>query len=319
MWRGTRIAPVCAIVALATQVGGAAGKGAGPTSIAAGYDSVWVGFGNGRVISLPTSLVATKGALPGRETAFVHGLTARYGGLWVLRDRVTFLDPRSNTARDVPGTSSGTGLAIAAGAGAIWVADDRSNRILRIDPRKVRVLARIGVSGRAWGVAAGGRNVIVVSVPTRGPVTGPEGRRVLSRLDPRTDRLSRPLARVGCDVGVAVGSRAVWTFDVCSGVLARRDPRTLRVVRQRRTGLLSQVPALGFGSLWLASRGGVFRVDPRTLRFRARISARSLMVVTGAGFVWAFDSGADRRPATIRKIDPGTDRVVATIRIAVLD
>jgi streptogramin lyase len=305
------------IVVLAAGASGAAAKGSGPTSIAAGYGSVWVGMGNGDVLALPPSLHRVERPLAGGAISFVHGLTARYGALWILRDRLTRLDPSPNTARDVPGTASATAFAVAAGAGAVWIADDGSNEILRVDPKRTRVQARIRVPGRAWGVAAGSRNVIVVSVPTRGPVTGPRGVRFLRRVDPKTNRLSPPLARLGCDVGVAVGSRAVWTFDACSGVLARRDPATLQLVRQTRTHVLWQVPALGFGSVWLASRGGTLRIDPVTLHTSARIGARSLSVAVGSGSVWALDTGGGRRPPTIRKIDPATNRVVKAATIPV--
>jgi hypothetical protein len=70
---------------------------------------------------------------------------------------------------------------------------------------------------------------------------------------------------------MAIGFRAVWTLDTCSGSLSRRDPRTLKVERRRKLGVLLQTPALGFGSVWLASRGGVRRIDPRTLRTVAMI------------------------------------------------
>lgn len=298
-------------------VGGAAAKGSGPTSISAGYGSVWVGMGDGDVLGLPVALDRIERPLVGGRLAVVHDLTARFGALWVLRDRVTRLDPGVNTRRDVSGTASVTAFALAAGAGAIWVADDGSNEILRIDPKRLRVQARIRVPGRAWGVAAGPRHVVVVSVPTSGPVTGPQGDRVLRRIDPETNRLSPPLARLGCDVGVAVDARAVWTFDACSGVLARRDPDTLKVERQTRAHVLSQVPALGFDSVWLASRGGTLRIDPVTLGVRARIPARSLAIAVGSGSVWALDTGGGRLPPTIRKIDPTTNRVVKAARISV--
>jgi len=294
-------------------VGGAAAKGSGPTSIAVGYGSVWIGTGKGDVLALPTSLVRVRRQLAGGPIGFVHGLTARYGALWILGDRVTRLEPGANVARDVPGTASGS--SITAGAGAVWV-NDGSNTILRIGPERMRVQARIRVPGRAWGLVAGARTVIVVSVPTPGAVTGPQGVRLLRRLDPKTNHLSPPLARVGCDVGIAVGSYAVWTLDACTGMLARRNPRTLQVERQTPTHVLSQVPVLGFGSIWLASRGGTLRIDPVTLHIRARIPARSLELTVGSGSIWALDTGAGRRPPTIRKIDPTTNRVVKATTIS---
>jgi hypothetical protein len=175
-----------------------------------------------------------------------------------------------------------------------------------IDPRRVKVTARMRVPGRAWGVAAGTHEILVLSVPHGGPVTGPSGARLLQRLDPRTGRLSAARAHLNCDAGMAVGFGAVWTLDACTGSLSRRDSRTLQIDRQRKVGVLSQTPALAFGSVWLASRSGVRRIDPTTLRTVAVIPARSLTVVVGDAAVWAFDPAHD----VVRKIDPRTNRVV---------
>jgi DNA-binding beta-propeller fold protein YncE len=314
-------APLAVIVLFAASVGGAAAKGGGPTAIAAGYGSVWVGLGNGSVVVLPTALGRMEQLVAASPTGYIHGLTARFGAVWILRSgvfrtQVTRIDPVHETRVVVPGVGSPTAFAIAAGAGAIWVADDGRSQVLRINAWHPKVEARVRVPGRAWGIAAGASAVIVVSVPGRSDVNGPEGVRLLRRIDPKTNRLSPPLARLKCDAGVAVGSRAVWTFDGCTGALARRDPKTLHVVSETQTHVLSQVPALGFGSVWLASRGGVIRIDPETLRVRARIAARSIWVTVGSRFVWAL-SGSGKRAATLRKIDPVTNRVVGAATIPV--
>lgn len=154
--------------------------------------------------------------------------------------------------------------------------------------------------------------MIVVSVPTEGPVSGPEGVRFLRRLDPKTSKLSAPLARTTCDVGVAVGSQAIWTLNGCTGILARRDPHTLKVRRQKAMHVLSQTPALGFGSLWLARRGRALRVDPMTLRVLGDIPARSVAVAVGARYVWGLDVGGVRRRPSVRKINPRTNRVTGS-------
>lgn len=229
-----------------------------------------------------------------------------FGFLWVGMGNGDVIR-RSNSTREVRQFGGAAGFTIRAGSGALWIPDDGSNEVVRIDPKRVRPAARIRVPGRAWGVAAGQRNVIVVSVPTAGPVTGPDGVRLLHRLDPNTNTLSAPLVRVRCDVGVAVATDAVWTLDSCNGVLSRRDSRTLRPRAERTVRAPCQTPKLGFGSVWLASRGGVLRIDPTTLRVVAMIPARSLTLAIGAGFVWALDEPH----STIRKIDPRTNRVVA--------
>lgn len=304
---------IASVVLLATVAGDGAAKGEGPTSIAAGFGSLWVGMGNGEVLRFDAESGRLRGRLKSGPTGFVHGLAVGYGAVWVLRDRVTRVDPRHNVARDIPRTGSTTAFGIAApGAGSVWVADDGSDEILRIDPERGKLIARIRVPGRAWGVAAGPRNVVVVSVPTEGPVSGPQGVRFLRRIDPKTNEVSTPLARTTCDVGVTVGLQAVWTMNACTGNLARRDSHSLKVRRQRAMKMLSQTPVLGFGSLWLARRGGTLRVDPMTLRVLAEIPVRSVAVGVGAGYVWGLDSGGVGRGPSIRRISPRTNRVVGS-------
>jgi len=269
-------------------------------------------MGNGAVLRFDADSGREEARLKSGPTGFVHGLAVGYGAIWVVRDRVTRIDARRNTTRDVSGTGSPSAFAIAAGAGSVWVADDGSNEILRIAPERARLVRRVRVPGRAWGVAAGPRNVIVVSVPTEGPVSGPGGVRFLRRLNSKTNELSAPLARVTCDVGVAVGLHAVWTLNACTGVLARRDPSTLKVRQRRAMHVLSQTPVLGFGSLWLARRGGTLRVDPTTLRVLAVVPARSVAVAVGSGFVWALDVGGVRRRPAVRRIAPRTNRVTGS-------
>jgi streptogramin lyase len=303
---------VVAVILLAASAGDGAAKGNGPTSIAAGFGSLWVGMGDGSVLRFDADSGRQQARLRAGTSGFVHGLIVGYDAVWALWNPLSRIDPRRNVSRDVPQTASATAFGVAVGAGSVWVADDGLNEILRIDPGQGKLVARIPVPGRAWGIAAGPRNAIVVSVPTHGPVSGPEGTRFLRRLDPKTNKLSAPLARLTCDVGIAVGSQAVWTLDSCTGTLARRDPRTLKVRQQRAMHVLSQTPALGFGSLWLARRGGTLRVDPTTLRVLAVIPARSILAAVGSGSVWALDAGDFRRRPTVRKIDPKTNRVVGS-------
>ena len=304
-----RVRVLVVVAVLATWAGDARSrdvKGWGPTAMTAGFGSVWVGMSDGRVIRIDGMSGRERGRPRVGSTRFVHDLVAAYGAVWVLAGSLIRVDPLAHVAREIPRVGSATAFAVRAGAGSVWVVDDGSNEILRIDATSGRLVARVGVPGRAWGLAAGPRSVIVLSVPSPAPVTGQAGARVLRRIELSTNRLSRPLARLGCDVGLAVGYGAVWTFDACTGVLARRNPRMLQVDRQSRFRAPSQTPVLGFGSVWLASRGGVLRLEPRTLKIQATIPARSLSLAIDAKAVWALDPAH----SIIRKIDPRTNLVV---------
>ena len=92
---------------------------------------------------------------------------------------------------------------VASGAGSLWVAHDFGRSIWRIDPRSLRVLARIKLGQRTRGVAYG-RGRVWATTETD-----------LVALDPRTNRvvrrttLSVPRQDDG-PIGVAVLGGTVW-------------------------------------------------------------------------------------------------------------
>jgi sugar lactone lactonase YvrE len=210
--------------------------------------------------------------------------------------------------RDVRGIGSATAFTIAVGTGAVWVADDGANSVVRVDPRRARRVDAIRVPGRAFGLAARGRQVLVVSVPSSGALTGPGGRRHLRRIDPKTNRLSPPLVELDCDPGIAIGTAAVWTTDPCSGALVRRDPKTLRPTGRIEVSSRSGI-ALGFGSVWLVGGARVLRIDPKTLRTTAAIAVRGTSAAIGGNAVWVLSMGNGIR-GNVTRIDPRTNRVV---------
>jgi hypothetical protein len=285
-----------------------AGGITGPTTIAVGFGSVWVGLGSGEVVRLNARTGRETARVKGGLTEFVHGLAVGHGALWVLRGRLTKLDPRTGTLQDVKGIGSATAFKVAVGNGAVWVADDGANAVMRVDPRRMRRAGVVRVPGRAFGLAARGRQVLVVSVPKSGPVTGPGGRPYLRRVDPKTNRLSRPLVELDCDPAIALGSAAVWTTDACSGVLVRRDANTLRPIGQIDLPTTYGI-TLGFGSVWLLTGDRVLRVDQKTLRVAASIAVRGTSAAVGLNNVWVLSMGDGVR-GNVTRIDPRTNRIV---------
>src|SRR5919109_1250722 len=133
-----------------------AGGVEGPTTIAVGFGSVWVGLGTGEVVRLDGRTARETARLPGSPTGFVHALVGGHGAVWALRGRLTRIEPRNNSIRAVRGIGSATTFTAAVGAGAIWIADDGSSAVLRVDPRRLRTAAVVHVPGRALGLAARG-------------------------------------------------------------------------------------------------------------------------------------------------------------------
>jgi streptogramin lyase len=173
----------------------------------------------------------------------------------------------------------------AASAGSVWVANDGSGTLARLNPRTNRITARIAVGRGACAVAAGAGAVWVANYRT--------GR--LLRVNPRTRKVRR--IRVGgapFDVVVAYGS--VWTTGFGNGTVVRVDARTLRVTRRIEVGGAPTGLLKAAGSIWVGlGRGAtqVLRVDPasaRVKRINVGVTAPSHFVATAAG-IWVVDDG----------------------------
>ncbi|HEV8567000.1 MAG TPA: hypothetical protein VGQ92_07865 [Actinoplanes sp.] len=76
--------------------------------------------------------------------------------------------------------------------------------------------------------------------------------------------------------------------------------------------------AVGAGSVWATQFDGrLVRIDARTGRISARISARPIyfgsVVTYGGGFVWTGNDDERNRSGSVSKIDPASNRVVGNL------
>jgi DNA-binding beta-propeller fold protein YncE len=310
-----RRSAIVGLLALAFATGVARGeptKGEGPTTIAAGYGSVWVGTGNGTLVRVDARLRQITHRLLRESPAqygFVHGLAVGFGSVWIAQGRYDTLkrvDPQTNRSVDVRPRGPWTATLVAAGAGAVWVGDFDRDAVFRIEPRTNRVSARVPVPGRLWGLVAGPAGVWIVALA--GDRVTPETRREVRRLDARTNRIGPPLLTSRCDVALAVGSRRLWASDLCA--------RTVTTVGNRigppvRVGEAAVSLVVGAGAVWVLSQADrtVSRLDPGTGRILATIPVRGTWLASGARAVWVLDLG-DGRVGFVRRIDPRTNRVV---------
>jgi DNA-binding beta-propeller fold protein YncE len=289
-------------------------KGDGPTDIAAAGNAVWVGSGNGSVTRIDSMTGRTTARPLGNGDAygFVGSMAIGSGEIWVA-DRREFLkriDTRTNRVRVVRHLGHTADL-VAIGRGLVWAGDFQREAVLRVDPTTNQVVGTFRVPGRLFGLAAGGAGAWVVIVPTTGPTTGPRGVRHLYRLDARSGLQGKPL-RLGCDPALAVDRAVVWVVDQCRGRLLRVTPRG-RIDRSVAVPRWT-APVLGFGSIWLVGGGRVLRLDRRALEPIATIAVRGMGAATSRDGLWVLDHG-DGVVGFLRKIDPRTNRVVATVEI----
>lgn len=146
----------------------------------------------------------------------------------------------------------------------------------------------------------------------------------VKRLDPQTGK-TKWSRRVGDADQVAAGAERVWVANGAKGRVLGLDARTGRVVSTTSVGPgnfdaiapgTPQPIAVTVDAVWVATAGGLVRLDPSTGQERARVAVGGAeTVVAGpSGVVTAVAvPGADGRPVSSRvvRVDPTTSQAVA--------
>src|SRR5262245_12979203 len=174
------------------------------------------------------------------------------------------------------------------------------------------------------GAIAGG---IVLNRDVRAEPIMPSG---VGQLDPTTGNLRGTVPLGMAPSTVAVGEGAVWVIDAYDQTVARVDANDLADAQRFSTGSTPTDIAVGEGAVWVANLGpdlfpeSVTRLDPDS---RAVVDTIQLHPSTG-GFISGPSSGFSRQhiavtpgavwainpDLTVSRIDPRTNRPVATVR-----
>jgi virginiamycin B lyase len=203
------------------------------------------------------------------------------------------------------------GGAFAVGEGAVWAMSDATSTLMRIDPVRNAVVARIRVArGEA---AAAGEGAVWLSHPDENTVT---------RIDPKTNRVSATIHSKEQPSGVAVSPGAVWIADAGGPSVTRIDPATNKVVATIRIGPNRECCAermnltAGSDAVWVANHASsrLVHIDPQTNKvvdsFKLGHFTPCGFVVADRGAVWS--AGASCTDAVAR-IDPLAKRVTAEL------
>ena len=148
-----------------------------------------------------------------------------FGALWVASsatDTVMRIDPARDTdvARVAVGPSP---KFMTVGSGALWVQNRRDGSVSRIDPVTNRELARIEAHATTeWGDLAAGEDAIWLSVDST-PVT---------RIDPRTNRVSDQFVGGSGADAIRVGYGALWVADHEHGEIWQIDLQRFKTRRR---------------------------------------------------------------------------------------
>jgi streptogramin lyase len=238
-------------------------RGSGPEGLVAGFGSVWVGAHRGndvfRIDPKTDKVIARIDV--GHEVCGQP--VAGYGGVWVGpcddSTKTSVIDPKTN---QVIGSVDLYGADVFAN-GSVWGSANNLHQLLRINPKTLRVQAKLPVAGVED--AFDGHDIWAIPENESGAYTG-----VIREIDPVTNHIlatiHTPRAAVGAYMVYAYGS--LW-IKGDSPTLLKINARTHAVASYRVPN--DQVPdsmgdiwiANGNGSLWIRSGDGVIsRINP---------------------------------------------------------
>jgi DNA-binding beta-propeller fold protein YncE len=233
-----------------------------PWNVAVGAGSVWVtpNGSDGRLTRIDpragriTAQVSARPVYFGSVIAFGDGFVftgnddERYKG----GSTVSKLDPRSDRVLGDPLVLRSP-QSVAFGQGAFWVAD-HSGWLIKIDPRRFRVIARRPLRFGAHGVVVSGHAVYVADA---------HGKRIV-KADSRTATIVKiarlpagPIYPVAGGGSIWSGSSSAWENPASrDDRLMRIDPKSLALQTTYHLGANVAAVGYGFGSVWAALANG---------------------------------------------------------------
>ena len=190
-----------------------------------------------------------------------------YGALWVTtasdRKRLVRIDLETKL-RTVHGLPDWTPVAVEAGENAIWVGIRGARfkatpkpKVVRIDPRSMRVVREIEVDRGVQDMAVGGGGVWVTN----------RSRDTVTRIDVKTgEQQTIPVGRG--PAGLAIGGGAVWTANAEGDTVTRIDRETLRSTATIGVSGQPRFAIYGGNSLWVSTfaSSSLVRLDSDTGR-----------------------------------------------------
>lgn len=208
--------------------------------------------------------------------------------------------PRSRVALKAKAGTSPCG--VAGTAGAIWVSDAASGRLMRLSPSTGKVVATTPLDPTpcAITVAYGALWIVTQSG-------------VLDRVDPRSGRVVAAITVGSTSYQAVATPDAIWVSNRNDGTLSRVDPRTNRVTATVPTpGIEPGGMAYADGSLWIGDDTDtgrqIVRMNPTTHAMtRVTAGQRPAYLAATADAVFVSDVGA----GTVTKIDARTGKILS--------
>lgn len=280
-------------------------------SMAAGAGALWVA-GSDQVTRIDPATNSVEARVPVAATgAGPAGVAVGAGAVWVpvaVPGALWGIDPATNkvTSKIPLGGPLGRAISVSAAGDTVWVAccgqsgtgaSTASGRLLRIDPRRKRVVADIALNASPVAIAADASAAWVATASGQVLMVNPRRNRVAATIN-----AGGPL---GFDHTIAVGASGVWLADPFDEQLVRIDPATRRVTARIPAGAVTTLAVTG-DAVWALSSLGLVRVDPAEDRVAA-ISPdpdlrRARLVAADADALWtaAWSSISRVDPALVQ-------------------
>jgi DNA-binding beta-propeller fold protein YncE len=131
----------------------------------------------------------------------------------------------------------------------------------------------------------------------------------------RTAIIATGLASPDGEMNVVAGAGSIWVGSDKSGLLARIDPTTNKVIASIKVEPGSCYLAFGEGALWAVSAGSatVQKVDPatNTAVVTTKLGRMPGFLAAGEGAVWVQEQG----DGTVARIDPATGALTGRVKV----
>ena len=282
-----------------------------------------IAFGGGDENKSPTTAATTRDAAavkqpapapaPSTERALVAdpplhvashpvALASGAGSIWVAGESgtVSTIDSERRFVRDGTIAVGGRAAAITVGTPGTWVVSRDQGMLTRIDSRTGGIVARIAVGKGASGVSIG-TSVMAVWVTNEAAGT-------VVRIDPNTNTLSPPIRVGGHPRAIGTTATDVWVADRVRGTVTRIVAKTRRRGQVVRVGRRPAALAFALGKLWVANAGDgtVAQVDlkKRKLVGRLRVGGAPSAIVANRHHVFVADSKRN----VVVELDPVTGK-----------
>ena len=304
------------------------GLGRIPTQLVFGDGSVWIASAVGSngvvqqfdpetagIVSTRTVRIKAGRSEDVFAPATPNALALAGSTLWsnALHSDLVSFDPRRRDGNEMSLGGSESVDGIASGYRDIWVSSGTSDRVLRIDPLRRRVLATIPIAAAPhariaspYGIATGFGSVWVANA-----LSG-----TVSEIDPHTNAVHATIEVGARPTDIAVGEGAVWVLNASDGTVTRIDPARHTAVATINVGRGVTGIAAGLGGVWVTVAGGRAagsdRRGPNVVQPLPRSTCASL--VHGAGTPDLLL--ASELPTFIEEVTP--DAALAGVRAAIL-